>query len=137
MKFIFTAVAGFALLMMLVSAAYAGQNLAREVAANCKVELDTYCKDVTPGQGRILACLYAFSDKATDQCRDKVVEAYEQIKLVGAAISYVGGECQEDIDRYCKDVRPGEGRLMHCLETKEATLSPRCKSALKEVGLRD
>jgi hypothetical protein len=137
MKFIFTAVAGCALLILLVPAAYAGQNLAREVAANCKVELDTYCKDVTPGQGRILACLYAFSDKATDQCRDKVLEASEQIRLVGAAISYVGGECQEDINRYCKDVRPGEGRLMRCLETKEAALSPKCKSALKEVGYRD
>lgn len=25
----------------------------------CKTELDTYCKDVTPGDNRLLACIYA------------------------------------------------------------------------------
>jgi hypothetical protein len=26
----------------------------------CKTELNTYCKNVTAGEGRLLACLYAY-----------------------------------------------------------------------------
>jgi hypothetical protein len=28
----------------------------------CNKEFETYCKDVTPGEGRLLACLYAYED---------------------------------------------------------------------------
>jgi hypothetical protein len=46
----------------------AQQNLVESVVNGCKAELDTYCKDVTPGEGRILACLYARNDKLSGKC---------------------------------------------------------------------
>jgi hypothetical protein len=33
------------------------QDLIKSVKDGCKTELETYCKDVTPGEGRVLACL--------------------------------------------------------------------------------
>lgn len=33
------------------------------VAKGCQKEIEGFCKDVTPGQGRVLACLYAYGDK--------------------------------------------------------------------------
>lgn len=124
-------------LIAIASTGYADQNPAQDVARNCKVEFDTYCKDVTPGGGRILACLYAHSDKLSDRCRDVVSDATEQIKIMGAAISFVKSECGEDLEQFCKDVHPGEGRLMNCLEKNDAKISQKCRLALKDVGLKE
>ena len=43
-----------------------------------EAELETYCKDVTPGDGRILACLYAHGDKLSGQCEYALYDAAEQ-----------------------------------------------------------
>ena len=54
-----------AMFFVSVSSAWAVEDLVETVATGCEKELTTYCKDVTPGEGRILACLYAHSDKLT------------------------------------------------------------------------
>lgn len=137
MTSVLTHLVAILILISTVSIGYAGQDPAQAVAGNCKVELDTYCKDVTPGGGRILACLYAYSDKLSDKCRDVVSDAAEQIKIMGAAMSFVKSECGDDLDQFCRDVPAGEGRLMNCLDINDAKISQKCKSALKDVGLRD
>ncbi len=43
--------------------AMAQESLIETVANGCKAEIEKYCKNVTPGQGRVLACLYAYEDK--------------------------------------------------------------------------
>jgi hypothetical protein len=48
------------------------------------------------------------------------------------------GPCKQDIQKFCKDVKPGGGRLIECLKTHENELSAACKekrSQLKE-GLK-
>lgn len=137
MKFALIYLIGLLLTFSITAVAHADQNLARDIAVNCKVELDTYCKDVTPGGGRILACLHAYSDKLSDTCRDTVLDATGQIKALGAAISFVRDACAEDLRHFCKDVPPGEGRLMNCLDTNNDKLSQGCQAALKDVGLRE
>jgi len=47
---------GFLIIVSMAAAGHADGNPARDVAGNCKVELDTCCKDVTPSSGRLLAC---------------------------------------------------------------------------------
>jgi hypothetical protein len=128
---------GFLIIIFMAAEGYADGNPARELAGNCKVELDTYCKDVTPGRGRILACLNAFSDKLSDTCKASVLEATAQMKALAASISFVKDECAADLQQFCKDVSPGEGRVMKCLDTHGNELSQRCRSALKDVGLGD
>lgn len=108
-----------------------------KLATNCKAEYERYCLDVTPGKGRILACLYAYSDKASDQCRESLREAHEDHKLISAVTSHLKDECGEDLEKYCSDIPPGQGRLLNCLEKNDKNLSNRCTSALKEVGLKD
>lgn len=36
--------------------------------------------------------------------------------------------CKEDVDKFCKDVQPGGGRIMQCLKQHSADLSPACKN---------
>lgn len=137
MKFVLIHLMGILLIISIVPAGYADRNAVRDLAGNCKVELDTYCKDVTPGGGRVLACLHAHSDKLSDTCRASVLDATGQMKALAAAIFFVKDECAADLQAFCKDVRPGEGRLMNCLDTNDDKLSKRCRAALKEVGLKE
>ncbi|MDH3317934.1 MAG: cysteine rich repeat-containing protein, partial [Gammaproteobacteria bacterium] len=41
----------------------AAENIVESVAKGCEKELSSYCKNVTVGEGRVLACLYAYGDK--------------------------------------------------------------------------
>ena len=103
-------------------------------AEGCQVELTTFCKDVTPGEGRILACLYAFEDKISPQCEYALYDSVSQLNRTLATISYVAGECREDLAAFCADIKPGEGRLVDCLNKNQAKVSSRCNNALKDVG---
>ena len=116
--------------------AIAGENLVQTVTNGCKVELEKYCKDVTPGEGRVLSCLYAYGDKLSAKCEYALYDAAAQLERAVAALSYVANECDEDLDKYCGAVAPGEGRLLNCLEKKSKQLTKRCKEALKDVGLK-
>jgi len=116
--------------------AAAGENLVQTVTEGCKLELEKYCKNVTPGEGRILACLYAYGDKLSPKCEYALYDAAAQLERAVAALSYVANECDEDLDRYCGAVAPGEGRLLNCLEKKSKQLTKRCKEALKDVSLK-
>lgn len=137
MKLLIQGIAGLLILGLFAPAIYAEQDNTNAVARNCRAEFETFCKDVTPGQGRILACLYAYSDKSSDQCRDTVRDTYGELKLISAVTSHLKNECEKDLKQFCSNVVPGEGRLLNCLETNDDKLSNKCGQALKEVGLKD
>lgn len=111
----------------------AGDNLVQNVADGCKTELDTYCKDVTPGEGRVLACLYAHGDKLSGRCEYALYDAAAQLERFVAALSFVINECRDDLVTLCSDVPAGEGRLVECLARNEPKVSERCNQAIKDV----
>lgn len=115
----------------------AEQNLVQTVVEGCKVELETYCKDVTPGDGRILACLYARGDKLSGKCEYALYDAAAQLERAVAALAYVVNECADDLEQHCSGVAAGEGRLLECLEKNDKNVSGRCKEAIKTVGLKE
>jgi hypothetical protein len=117
--------------------ALAGQDLVQTVADGCKAELESYCKDVTPGDGRILACLYSHQDKLSGKCEYALFDAAVQLERAIAALTYVVNECAADLDQHCSNVAVGEGRLLECIEKNDKKVSSRCKDALKEVGLNE
>jgi hypothetical protein len=106
------------------------------VKEGCKAELETYCKDVTPGEGRGLACLYAYEDKLSNRCEYALYDAASQLEQVVNALAYVASECRDDLKAYCSDTIPGEGRILKCLDQNKDKVSERCKQAQKEVGLK-
>jgi len=121
---------------MLVSHATAAENLVETVAKGCEKELTSYCKDVTPGEGRILACLYAHSDKLSGKCEFALYDAAVQLERFVAALSYLANECGDDLDKFCSGVEMGEGRLLKCLDDNSEKISARCTQALKDVGAK-
>ena len=102
----------------------------------CQQELTTFCKNVTPGEGRILACLYAFQDQLSPKCEYALYDSVSQLDRTLTNLSYVVGECRDDLKKNCADVKPGEGRLLDCLGRNEAKVSNRCTAALKDSGLK-
>jgi hypothetical protein len=125
------------LLFLVAIPVAAEQDLVKSVAQGCKAELETYCKDVTPGDGRILACLYAYGDKLSGQCEFALYDAAVQLERAVAALAYVANECAEDLNQHCSNVAVGQGRLLDCLEKNDKNISTRCRSALTEVGLKE
>lgn len=65
-----------AALLCACQAAFA-QELTAEQRNACMGDYEKYCKSVTPGGGRIIACLAKESDKLTPACK-KVLEAAEK-----------------------------------------------------------
>jgi hypothetical protein len=125
-----------AILLFGINSAIAQQDLLETVANGCKTELEKYCNQVTPGQGRVLACLYAYGDKLSSKCEYALYDAAVQLERAVAALSYVANECDADMEKYCESIEPGEGRLLECLEKHDKEVSGRCKQALKDVGLK-
>ena len=99
----------------------------------CEKELTTYCKDVTPGEARILACLYAHQDKISSQCEHALLDSAIQLDRAISALSYFASSCMENLNSYCADVKPGEGRLIECLEKNKSKLDKNCSVALEEM----
>ena len=116
------------------SSAWAADKIVETVAKGCEKELTSYCKDVTPGEGRILACLYAHSDKLTGQCEYALYDSAVQLERFVAALTYVANECDADMEKFCADIAVGEGRVLKCLDDNAEKISARCTQALKDVG---
>jgi hypothetical protein len=53
------------------------QDFTAEQRAACKGDYETFCKGVTPGGGRVLACLSKESAKLSAACK-KVVDAQKK-----------------------------------------------------------
>jgi len=102
---------------------------------DCKKEIETYCKNITPGEGRLLACLYAHEDQLGGVCAYDLYNASAELQRAVAALVYVSRACKDDMAAYCALRRPGEGRLVNCLN-KQRGLSERCSQALNETGLK-
>ena len=136
MKRILIGLMALGIMSLLFTNAATGENLVQSITEGCKVELEKYCENVTPGKGRVLACLYAYGDKLSPKCEYALYDAAAQLERAVAALSYVANECDEDLEQYCSAVAPGGGRLLDCLEKKDKQLTKRCKQALKDVGLK-
>ena len=76
-----------------------------------------------PGEGKTSIMRYMF------------VEAAMAVEMGMSAIDYSIKACEADADKYCLDVKAGEGRIVSCLVENEAKLNKECITALKETGL--
>jgi hypothetical protein len=108
-----------------------------KVKKACNTELTTFCKGVMPGEGRVLACLYAFEDKVSDQCVYALYDAATDLEKAITALKFAADQCADDLDKFCANVEFGKGRGLACLKKNEKSLSQACKDALKQTGLKE
>lgn len=130
-----------ALWVMIVSLGFAVpasalESLVESVANGCESELTGYCSQVTPGEGRILACLYAHEDKLSGRCEYALYDAAAQLERFIGALTYLANECDQDLDTHCAAVEEGEGRLAKCLLDNKSELQARCAAAIEATDLK-
>jgi hypothetical protein len=41
--------------------------------------------------------------------------------------------CKDDVTKLCQDVQPGQGRVLECLKSHQAEVSPGCAGFVKQV----
>jgi len=121
--------------IMMAASSMAADDLVQSVQEGCKAEMDKYCAMVTPGEGRVLACLFSYQDKLSNKCEYALYDAAAQLERAVAALTYVVVECDNDLEKFCSTVQPGDGRLKECLDKNMANVSERCKAAMKDVGM--
>lgn len=131
---ILTAICILSLTQTACAATSSQKGLVEIVAQGCETELKSYCSNVTPGEGRVLACLYAHNDKITPRCEYALYDAAVLLERAVAAISFVANECDDDLVKLCADVPVGGGRLLDCLGKNADKVSDRCKQAVKDVS---
>ena len=113
-----------------------GPGLAGQAQAACKAELETFCKTVTPGERRLLACLYAHNDKLSGACEYALLDAAAQLDQAVSALEHVADECRKDIDSLCAGAIAGRGRILACLGSAGSKVSAGCARAIEQTGLK-
>lgn len=94
----------------------------------CVFDMQKFCADVEPGAGRMLECLHKNDKQLSANCKDAMAGVKQKAAAKrGNRIN----ACQTDIDKLCKDVPRGGGRLSECLRSHSDQLSAECKEALK------
>lgn len=122
-------------LLMVVAGASAQEEIVQSVVEACEAELESYCSQVTPGDGRILACFFAHGDKLSPRCEYGLYKAGAELEEFAAAVTHVATACYDDLVEHCGEVEMGEGRVGSCLLENEAKVSDTCKQAIDDTGL--
>ena len=136
MKRVVTVLSAIAITFLLAGGAFAADDVVDIVAQGCKTEIETHCKDVKVGQGRVLACLYAYNDRLSSRCEYALYDAAVLLQRQIAALTYLANECRDDLKTFCSGVKAGEGRILECMKKNQAVLSPRCTEAFKDVSTK-
>lgn len=119
--------------LLLGAQAGAQDTLVDQLYEACETDVQSFCSQVTPGEGRMLHCMAAHEDKISGQCEYALYQAAALLEQLANAIVYVARECSSDIETICGDVKEGEGRILMCLEDNADDLSDTCTTALDDV----
>lgn len=121
--------------LMLAAGAWAQEEIVASVVESCEAELENYCSQVTPGDGRVLACFYAHGDKLSPRCEYALYKAGAELEQFASAVTHVANACYDDLVEHCGQVEMGEGRVASCLLENEEKVSAACKQAIDDTGL--
>lgn len=89
----------------------------------CAEDAKKLCQGVEPGEGRIVRCMKEHESELSPACKDNIANFKERAKEFAEA-------CKEDVQRNCKNVKRGGGRIVQCLKQHEDALSSECKEKM-------
>lgn len=98
--------------------------------ALCGADVEKYCPQVLPGDGRIAACLYAHTDLLEDGCYDVTERVGVVLEGLFDALEDFFSACQVDLELYCPDAKAGTGEQVSCLRENSGNISSGCNAAL-------
>lgn len=103
----------------------------KKLEAGCAADAQKYCTTVTPGDGRLFFCIIAHEDKLSSKCDYALFEASRNLERALNRIEDAADACWNDIEKHCANIPDGGGRIVQCLNAKQASLSQQCQTAVK------
>ena len=98
----------------------------REGAQSCQADVEKLCPGTKPGPER-RACMQQHREEISPGCR----EFFAQGARHRGAMRQAMGACRADAEKFCKDVKAGEGRIAECLKEHRSELSEGCAAQMK------
>ena len=95
----------------------------------CAADVKKFCGDVQPGQGAIAKCMKAHDAELSPACQEGMKARAEKAESVRE-------DCKRDVEKFCKGIAPGGGRILACLSARQAELNPACAADIKRAGNR-
>ncbi|XP_020607607.1 Golgi apparatus protein 1-like isoform X2 [Orbicella faveolata] len=100
---------------------------------SCKKMIKMFCDDVKPSE--IFSCLRTNKNDPNmeEGCRDMIIKRQirqsKDFKLDPQLVK----SCKRDVPKFCKDVNPGEGKMVECLKQHYERLSDECMAYVKRL----
>ncbi len=121
-------------IILLACVAMNEQLAAQSIFESCTKDLEIYCSEVTPGNGRISACIYAHEDKISDECDAATEDLSTLLDWFLETVRYTMDQCADDIQTYCAGTEFGGGRILSCLANKTSQIADGCREAVSLHG---
>ncbi len=112
------------------------RQLGENVREACSKDMRSYCTQVSPGGGRLVACFFAHQDKISVGCEMALLEASDKIEWVVDEVRSAVATCAVDIRKHCAGMVPGEGRIFQCLRDNQGDLTRGCTQVVNRVASR-
>ena len=105
-------------------------------ARACGEAVETSCKGIRPGAGRLAECLQA---NASSQCQAATSAFGANMDARFAAQNNAASACRQDVERLCAGFQQGKARILRCLmrPDKFRAATPQCKNTLEAAGWLD
>jgi hypothetical protein len=100
---------------------------------SCASDIKKYCKDVTPGEGRMIYCMQAHEDKISPKCAYELGETAGSVQATSDLLKEGVIACKAEISGVCGKTQPGQGRIAACLIANRSTASKDCADAIQKV----
>ena len=97
-----------------------------QVRTPCSETIDKFCKDVIPGNGRIMKCLNDHREDQSIACKDWVEDQQKSARDLMAV-------CPEEIAKLCRATQPDAVSIYYCLLDNYSALLQDCRSKLGEI----
>lgn len=113
---------------------FAAQATAEGLLTHCSTDIETFCADVEPGDGRVMSCLYAHSAVITDECHAATDDVARLMEGFFDRIASVSEACATELHESCASVEAGGGRKFQCLRDLGPELSAGCNGMLESMA---
>jgi len=98
--------------------------------AACQTDQQALCKDMLPGRGRVIKCLKDNRHMLNNPgCRIATTRMLTRAADNWKLDRPLAEACLEDVQKLCKNIPAGEGRVHECLRKVPQEVSPECQAA--------
>lgn len=92
----------------------------------CEADMEQLCPDSLDGAART-RCLKQRAKQLSPMCQSQLQERFVKWKEDRSRLM---AACREDVKLFCREVKPGSGEILQCLQSHDQEVSDRCYQAL-------